>query len=306
MAFRTLSLACLLALLIDTAAVARPLPACLATCTPGNRANSDCCVTEPALVAPCADYKRCRRDASATYADCIASNPACRPSADGRCTLLVERCAQTCQFARDIEFRRCENQLTGDADTCSIAGHRQKRFAARVCRKCKSVQPSASTTTTSTTQTTTTVTTTTATTLAGSSTTTTTTVTTTTNTTQPAPEAPTEGNLKACILRLESVRDCYGRCDDRCDGLPAAIALCQEGCRNDSCNAIRARCATVDGGSITPDVDRTYFRSCNAKDNCRDKSDSPCKVTTTTESTTTTTTTSTTTSSGATTTTTLV
>jgi hypothetical protein len=78
-----------------------------------------------------------------------------------------------------------------------------------------------------------------------------------------------------CIRRV--VRLCYDECDGRCGGDGVALSICQTGCRNLGCQALRGECTESGNSSMG------YQKCCAQAGDCSDEVD--CTIPTTTTST---------------------
>jgi hypothetical protein len=270
-------------------AFAGSFSACLQGCT-GKNSSTDCCEVLPCITDPCGDYQGTLSDAQALYRACISTDiPACSSSLrPGGCKVILEGCIRPCeaQFrammkpARDRLVRAINDSCL--VEGCRVRGTRARDLAVNACNKhCSAATTTSSTTTTLATSTT--VTSTTSTTSANA------TVTTTTTrgpTTTIASEIdPCE---KQCILRIDSLKSCYGDCNDNCQQNQDALRFCRQSCRNSLCLAIQGRCTNGanDGETGNPNADPEYLRCCNADDSCIGFGDVPCETTTTKQTTT--------------------
>jgi hypothetical protein len=292
---------------------------CLSACTPGQK-NNDCCVVNPDFGAACATYIALRNDALANFSkedfdNCVASSPKCQPKTAGRCTIILG-CVEDCRAINpthipDAHFRALAFGKDNDSGfECGqpLKGSRL-RAAARACLRC---DPSTLVTTTttssssssSTSTSSTTITSTSSTTVAGQSTITSTTETPTTTEAPPttAGERPRfirDQCFNPCIMRLQSVKDCYRDCKSKCENDQVALPICQRSCRNASCLAIKAKCTLNERNQS--EIDPAYTGCCCNEDavnddpdcdsdrpDCRTPELAECETTTTTTSTTTT------------------
>jgi hypothetical protein len=295
--------------------VAHGGPPCLPSCNP-NQKNNDCCLVDPEFAEACGDYLGLRAAAeeaqhTGEVDECVASSARCQPGSPGRCTIILG-CVRRCRdnFGTRINDKQLQREAFGGLTDCNGTplNASGRKSAKRTCKRCRAGTVTTSTvvTTTSTSSTSETTSTSTSTSTLGTATSTTGTTTTTRGPTTTAPGGPADEPVgdrcfNACLNRLDSVRSCYDRCDDACEGDRRARNICRRSCRNGSCLAVKAKC-TVNQNN--PDqIDPQYLRCCNRSDEgCREADEAECEVTTT--STSTTSTSNTTSSTGASTTTT--
>jgi hypothetical protein len=270
------ALAVIGALLVVAPATAAPgFPACLAGC----EGSPDCCDAFECLRGPCGGYLGCIADARDAYGECISGiseRRRCRTATGGRCTIVLS-CVRACKTTRRITVKKCAKQnLRNLTDVCTGCGKlkpREQRALATVCTNaCANPTPTTTSTAVTTTSTSTT---------SSTGTAATTTVTTTST---PQPTFTCEGAgidrcTNDCLMRIDSLKRDYGRCDDSCHDDDCAVVICREISRNVACKAIKARCSS-DGDNIDP-----AYTQCCAPDNCNTAAEAPCRILETTTST---------------------
>jgi hypothetical protein len=277
-------------LIVPAAGVAAQ-PPCLAAC----EGVDDCCGVQPCIRRPCENYLGCKAEAQADLETCIDEQERCQPGPPGRCTVILA-CVKACERNYRIDVKACRKRFLSNTNNdanpmpcgepCKLRPRARERLAT-ICESCTSVTVVTTTvTSTSSTQSTT------STTLASSSAAVEGFVRTTSENTVVYQDIgvtdDTSGNndvidacMRACLQRIDSLRDDYERCDDACERSGRALSICQRASRNCACEAIKARCST-DGDN----PDEAYRACCKQRDTCVAKEDSPCKITTTTTSTT--------------------
>lgn len=83
--------------------------------------------------------------------------------------------------------------------------------------------------------------------------------------------------MNACLMRLDSLREDYSDCEDRCEGDACATVICKEVSRNVACLAIKARC-TLKGGNTDPDYTRCCSDPTKDVECLEERSEAPCRV----------------------------
>ncbi len=216
-----------------------------------------CCPADGCASAACADMDDCIANANDKAEKCIAAIPPigghCQLTRDllGKCNAMRAGRVSTC-FAR--LQRSMRKSCTGILEPGCHFGRRAARL---VCEACGVAVPTSTTTTT----------------IASPA--------------AAAIEPALVDCQERCIRRV--VRLCYDECDDRCGADGVALSICQKGCRNLGCQALRGECTESGNSSLG------YQKCCERAGDCSDDVDCEVPTTTTTTSSTTSTATSTTT-----------
>ena len=180
-------------------------------------------------------------------------HPACDRGTAGRCTITLE-CVRGCRARVDDCTGRLKRNLQTDCGACRIG----RGTARRTCDFCtgRDSRPAAA--------------------CAGD-----------------GGEGDGSSCQRQCIRRQQRVKDCYQKCNSRCEGDRCAIPICERACRDAVCASLAKRCSLGN-----PKTDRRYIKCCQDPDQDCDEDGADtiaCETTTsTTSSTSTTATTSTT------------
>jgi len=266
-------LALVLVLVSSASTVAHAGGPCLAGCDPSQK-NNTCCQENPDFGAACSAYLAsvavAEPAADEVLTTCLDNSTRCVPTAAGRCTIVLG-CVQNCQRQKWIAFdgAQLRQDAFGSLTTCSGAplNAQGQQSAANDCNRCDPATVAA--------------------------------VTTSTPATAAASNSPSyqpigDQCFTSCILRLPSIRRCYERCNRNCDGNRTARLICERGCRDSQCLAIKARCTFTQHSQSK--VFPQYSQCCpDSPGGFRGPEDSECETTTTSTSTTSTTSVTTTT-----------